>query len=127
MAERGSVWRTAEEAAALHLAQKGYRIVSRNWRDRRGELDIIAVRGEVLVVVEVRGQRADAWMPPEATVGVHKQRRVAAAAQRWLSLHPWAQSGYLVRFDVIGVVVATDVVLHVERAFTVDDVAGFSR
>jgi putative endonuclease len=121
------VWREAEARAASHLEEAGYAIVVRNWRDRRGELDIIAVRGDVIAIVEVRGQiRAD-WVAPEDTVGPAKRAQVCATARRWLAHNAWAQSGFDIRFDVIGVVVGGAALRHVERAFIAEQCAPFAR
>ena len=107
--------------------EEGYEIIERNWRDRRGELDIVATRGDVLAVVEVRGLADAYWVRPEETVDHTKQTRVFLAARRWLAAHPGVADRFYVRFDVIGVVVATGELRHIESAFGADDVGRFSR
>jgi putative endonuclease len=73
-----------EETAARFLVSHGLRIVERNYRTRMGEIDLIARDGDVLVFVEVR-LRADArFGGAAASVGFAKQRRLAAAARRYL-------------------------------------------
>ena len=52
--DRSSVGRRGEEAACAYLAERGYRILDRNWRCRLGEIDIVAERGDIVVFVEVR-------------------------------------------------------------------------
>lgn len=123
-ARRSEVWRRAEDRAADHLRACGFEVLERNWSDGLGELDIIALDGEVLVFVEVRGVQSAGWLAPERTVDFRKQVRVWKAAQRWLARCPGAAQRFYVRFDVIGVVVGSDELRHFQRAFTVDDVRG---
>jgi putative endonuclease len=111
-----------EEIAAQHLAARGFRVVARNWRPRavglRGEIDLVAVRGNLIVVVEVKTRRGEGFGGPLAAVTWEKQRRLRRLAAAFL-----ADSGLRardVRFDVIAVRVgpsgATSVE-HLEGAF----------
>src|SRR2546429_5774086 len=70
-----------EEAAADLLRSGGYRIVARNHRCPRGEIDLIAEKGELLVFVEVRTRATGAFGGPEETVNQRKQRRGVAPAR----------------------------------------------
>ena len=104
--DRDAVGHAAEQVAVDHLVKQGFSIVARNWADARGELDIIARRRDLLVVVEVRALRDAGVVTPEQTVTRRKQRRVYDTARRWLA-GPGsnvAESCYI-RFDVIGVLV----------------------
>ncbi len=91
-----------EEAAARHLEAGGYRIVARKHRCPRGEVDLVAERGELLVFVEVRTRATAAFGSPAETVTPAKQRKVIAAARDFLALHRGAGRG--IRFDVVSVV-----------------------
>lgn len=93
-----------EDHAEALLLREGYRIVTRNWRGARGEIDVVARDRGVLVFVEVRSRRSVSYGRPAATVGRAKQRLVARAALAYLARFPRASSGG-VRFDVIEVVV----------------------
>ena len=73
-----------EERAAAHLAAKGLTIVSRNFRTRQGEIDLVARDGDVLVFVEVRLRKGSGYGGAPASVTFHKQRRIQAAAQMYL-------------------------------------------
>jgi putative endonuclease len=101
MAPHQQLGKAGEEIAQAHLLSKDYTIIATNHRVGRLELDIIAVKDEVLVIVEVR-TRSTAWYQhPEATVDRLKMQRVAMAAQgvvRWLR---WQGE---TRFDIIAVV-----------------------
>jgi len=106
-----------EEAAAELLRKGGYRIVARNYRCRRGEVDLIAERGELLVFVEVRTRATAAFGAPEETVGFRKRRRVVAAARDYLARRRGSERG--ARFDVVAVVdsPAGPRLTHFENAF----------
>ena len=90
-----------EEAAAELLRGGGYRIVARQHRCRRGEVDLIAEKGELLVFVEVRTRATAAFGAPEETVGFAKQQRIIAAAQDFLARRRGPERG--ARFDVVAV------------------------
>ena len=115
--------RAAEEAAAHYLTRTGWRLLGRNVRIGRGELDIVARRGPVLAFIEVKGRRTSTCGAPEDAVGPRKRRQVARLAELWLAARPWALRGVTdVRFDVIAVDAGTGVtrVRHLPAAFTLD-------
>jgi putative endonuclease len=90
-----------EELAAAYLAQTGYRIVERNYRCIFGEIDIVAWEGEILVFVEVKSRRTEAFGAPQVAVGPAKQDKISRIALNYLSekhlrRHP-------ARFDVVAV------------------------
>ena len=91
-----------EEAAARFLVAQGFTIVARNHRTRRGEVDLIAEKGELLVFAEVRTRATEAFGTPEQTVDARKQARVVAAARDFLAR--WRGPERAIRFDVIAVV-----------------------
>ena len=111
-----------EAAAAQHLEKQGYRIVARNHRCPRGEVDLVAEQGELLVFVEVRTRATAAFGGPEETVGARKQQRVLLAARDFLARWRGPERG--VRFDVIAVVDGPQgpALQHFEGAF---DAGGF--
>jgi putative endonuclease len=80
---RQALGQRGEDLAVDHLKRAGYRILDRNVRSRWGEIDVIARDGDCLVFVEVRTVRS-AKMLPEESIGVRKQRRIAALALRYL-------------------------------------------
>lgn len=79
-AERG---REAEALAARWLVAHGFRVLDRNHRCPRGEVDLICEEGDALAFVEVRSRTSEAQGGPEETVGRRKARRVVAAATDW--------------------------------------------
>jgi len=95
-----------EAAAAELLVKQGFRIIARNHRCRRGEVDLVAEQGELLVFVEVRTRENAVFGSPEETVGFRKQQRVVLAARDFLARRRGPERA--VRFDVIAVVDAPD-------------------
>lgn len=94
-------WRRGRRSEALAvwlLRLKGYRILGRDLRLPGGEIDILAVRGRTLAVVEVKN-RPDKAAAAEA-LQPRQQARIARAAQSFLAGRP-ALAEHRVRFDVI--------------------------
>jgi len=97
--------RAAEEAAAALLQQQGWQILRRNYRTRRGEIDLIARDGATIVFVEVKARRAGETSSLEA-VDARKRRRIVQAALEFLASR--RLRGVAVRFDVVTVVLGCD-------------------
>lgn len=88
-----------EDAASRYLRQHGFRLVSRNFKGRHGEIDIIAVRDRVLHFVEVKNRTGN-LIPGRFAVNAAKQKHLRDTAQLFLVRNPqWAD--YLMSFDVI--------------------------
>lgn len=90
-----------EAAAALWLEARGWRVVERNVRFRRKEIDLVARRGSVVAFVEVKGRRGAGWGSPAEAVTWRKRREIESVARWWVERHPEADALY--RFDVVGV------------------------
>lgn len=90
----------SEWLAACALMLKGYRIVARRYRTPLGEIDLIARRGDLVAIVEVKA-RSSLVAAMEA-VGGQAERRIEAAADLWLARQP--DHGRLsIRFDLVAV------------------------
>jgi putative endonuclease len=74
----------AEDEAARLLERHGLAILSRNYRTRLGEIDLVAREGDVLVFVEVRLRQNDAFGDAAESITDAKRRRVELAAQQYL-------------------------------------------
>lgn len=112
--------RAAEDAAALYLAAKGYRIIERNWSCRAGEIDIIAERDGRLVFVEVRSRSGSmAQGTPEEAVTLRKIEQVRRTAGVYL--HVNSQTERLLSFDAVAVRLKPDLSVsslhHIRDAF----------
>lgn len=107
-----------EGFACDYLRDSGYSITERNWRSRRGELDIIARRGGATVIVEVKARTGTSFGEPEEAVTPAKARRIRALAAEYLAGAPGCDR---VRFDVIAVKLDPDGDLleleHIRDAF----------
>lgn len=90
-----------EKVAARHLRRRGYRILSRNYDCRAGEIDLIAADGDTIVFVEVKTRREESAADPEVNVTYHKRRRLTQAARYYL-MEKSAQDRPC-RFDVVAV------------------------
>ena len=93
--------RRSEIQAIDHLRSLGYRIVTSGYRDKTGEIDVIAWEGNVLVFVEVKARQNTE--PPEDAVGFKKQQRMIRAAQSYIAKHHLQDAQY--RFDILAVTV----------------------
>lgn len=90
-----------ESIAAEYLVRRGFRILERNVRCGRGEIDLIAVDGAVVVFVEVKGNRGRRFGAPEEMVTPAKQRQLTRLATWYLQRRRWL--GRPARFDVVAV------------------------
>lgn len=100
--DRAALGRAAEDLAADHLRASGALILLRNFRRRRGELDIVALHRNTLLVVEVRLRSRDDYGGSAASVDRMKQRRIAHATRQLLQQHR-ELAQHPVRFDVIAI------------------------
>lgn len=90
----------AEQVVAKYLLANGYQLLARNFRGRRGEIDLIALDGSELAFIEVKSRRSGTALSLEA-VDRRKRRRIVRAALEYVTrrrLH-----GIPMRFDVAAV------------------------
>ena len=101
MAVKDLVGRDGEDAAAAHLTGLGMQVLARNWRCPAGELDVIALDGDCLVVCEVKTRRSGRAGSPLEAVTRQKVARLRRLTTIWLA----TQSTWFprIRIDVIGV------------------------
>ena len=91
-----------EEAAAAYLANLGYRLVERNYRCARGEIDLICRHGRYLVFVEVKYRADEGKGSPFEAVDSRKQGRIRPTAEYYLYSHGLPEDTPC-RFDVVGI------------------------
>ena len=91
-----------ERFAAKYLGKQGFRIVARNRRHLKGEIDLIAMDSEFLVFVEVRTRTSQDFMTPEASIRAEKRRTVRNTVRRLIRRHKTA--GLRPRIDVIAII-----------------------
>jgi putative endonuclease len=111
-----------EDKAALWLTKQGLKIVERNYRSRRGEIDIIALHhspsgGTTLAFVEVKTMPASGPEDIEHLITREKKRRIIATSRYFLASHP-AYNYCSIRYDVIIIdMPALGPVYHIPNAF----------
>lgn len=112
----------AEDRALAHLRGAGLRLLTRNFRCRLGELDLVMLDGEMLVFVEVRSRRPGRFGDALASVTPAKQRRLRAAAAYYLALQPQARAR-LTRFDLVAIdtTASADAGLQWERGIEIGE------
>ena len=99
---RQRLGRAGEDQAARYLETRGYRIVARNVRADRVEIDLIVRRAALLVFVEVKSRRAGGHGNAAEAVDERKQRRLRRGAHAWLAANPTeARRTHHRRFDVV--------------------------
>jgi putative endonuclease len=115
---KAKIGASAENTALAHLQQHGLKLVTRNWRMRGGELDLVLRDGPVLAIVEVRARASDGFGGAAASVDARKQARVILATRGFLAAHP-AYNALAVRFDVVAI--GPGGLDWIRSAFDVDD------
>jgi putative endonuclease len=103
----------SEWLAALALMLKGYRIVARRYRTKLGEIDLIARRRDLVLIVEVKARPT--LIEAMDALGRQSERRIEAAADLWLIRQP-DHSRLSLRFDMVAVL-PRRWPIHVENAF----------
>jgi putative endonuclease len=98
--------RTAEDAVADYLQDKGWEVLGRNQRTPVGEIDLVCRQGPVVVMVEVKARSSNRYGEALEAVGPRKERRLRAAAAWWMIEHGRPPRG--LRFDVIAVELELD-------------------
>lgn len=110
----------AENAVADFLVQQDYSIIGRNLRLGRFEVDLVAIKGEVVAIVEVRYRGQGAWCSGFGSIDSRKRARIRSAGERlWAQRFKNDRSVSRLRFDAAVVEFTPDgpVVRYAEAAF----------
>lgn len=91
---------SAEQQAHEHLIAQGLKPVCRNFSCRQGELDIVMLDGETLVIIEVRFRKSERFGGAAESITAKKKARIIAASRYYLATHPQDRP---VRFDVVAI------------------------
>lgn len=88
----------AEWIASFWLMAKGYQILARRFTAKRGEVDLVVLRGSTVAFVEVKARENidDA----NAAIDSRKIRRISRAAGYWIARNPWSMN-YTLRGDAV--------------------------
>lgn len=106
-----------ETKACDLLLKEAWGILQRNFRTRTGEIDIIALDGDVLVFIEVKSLRTLAFQDVESIVNQQKQRKIVETSKYFLSVNR-KYSDLIVRYDVIAFCGSELSFHHIKGAFT---------
>jgi putative endonuclease len=107
--------REGESRAAAALERAGMKIIARNVRSPEGEVDLVALDGDVIVFIEVKAWKFNGIEDLEYGINQKKQRRIIETAKYFLFLH--REYSYMaVRFDVV--FVGPEAITHLASAFT---------
>lgn len=104
-----------EQLALLYLEARGYRLLEKNWRYGRKELDLVLQEGVTIVFVEVKTRATDVYGTPAEAVTAQKRRNLLLAAQAYLQ-----HNGLLdvpARFDVVEVLLPRREIRQIKNAF----------
>jgi putative endonuclease len=116
MAESHDLGQKGEDLAAEHLTKAGFKILSRNWKWGRHEIDIIAENKDFIVFTEVKTRTDDYQMHPVTAVTKEKQKSIILAAEGYIRKFNIDKES---RFDVITIVKKINdfKIDHIEDAF----------
>jgi putative endonuclease len=107
----------AESLAVAFLKDKGFTILARNWRNRFEEIDIVAEKSDMLIIVEVKARKGKKYGMPYEQVGLKKQRLLVNAAEAYILK---SNVNKETRFDIISIVFNSNgfELSHIEWAFS---------
>jgi len=98
---RKNLGRRGEDFACKFLEKYGYKIIERNYRNKAGEIDIIARDKDEMVFIEIKSKLSKDFAQPELSVNPSKQKRIVKAALLYLMEKNIKKTGC--RFDVVGI------------------------
>ena len=109
---------SGENRASAYLKSQGYEILERNFRTKTGEIDIIAVKNDIIVFVEVKTLPNGTIDMIQRELNYQKQKRILKTSKCFLLKHRQYSNSYK-RFDVIVIdMPGFESVYHIENAFT---------
>lgn len=116
MSDHIDIGKTGETIAANFLIDKDYYILERNFRNRTGEIDIIALKGDTLIFIEVKTRTSINYGYAYEAVNKKKQKKIIKTAFYYIKFN--RMKGYQLRFDIIEVYLGkTNKINHIENAF----------
>lgn len=121
MADHNELGKEAENLAAEYLLKNEYKILVRNFRFKKNEVDIIAEKDNLIIVIEVKARSTDFFILPQEAVTKGKIKSIVLAANHFMEEFNKNQE---VRFDIISVLPDQNKNLqieHIEDAFEAFD------
>lgn len=110
--------KTGEQMTARYLTDKGYVILEHNYRRGHLEIDLVALDGDELVIVEVKSRANDSLLQPEAAVDHKKRLALIRLANEYVKSHNRKEN---VRFDIVSIVSKPEgaEIKHLKNAYNV--------
>jgi len=101
MAQHNELGRKGEQLAVNYLLKKGYKIIEKNYRYLKAEVDIIALKGEVLVAIEVKTRTSNYFGNPQDFINPKKIKLLVSAMDYYVNNNCLDVE---VRFDIIAII-----------------------
>jgi putative endonuclease len=100
MAKHLETGKQGEEMAAEWLQSQGFKLLHRNWKHSYFELDVVAVKNNILHFIEVKTRTTDTFGHPEEGVTAKKLERLMNAGEAFLELYPgWKR----IQYDILSI------------------------
>jgi putative endonuclease len=115
--ERMSLGKWGEDTAVNYLRHAGFKIIARNYRHIFGEIDIVAIKDNTYIFIEVKTRRSARYGHPAEAVTFRKKRQISKAALEYVTRHQLTE--YPMRFDVVSIIKKPEgtEISHLESAF----------
>jgi len=116
MAEHNQLGEKGEKLAEVYLKNLGYKIITTNWRERKFEIDIIAIDNEEVVFIEVKTRSTAFFGNPEEAVTQKKQKHLIDGADFYIQEK---EIDLECRFDIVAIVLNSnhEEIKHIKNAF----------
>lgn len=105
MASHNELGKMGEDVAHQFLIENGYKVITRNWFFNKKEIDIIALKDDLLIFIEVRTRASKNWEDPRESITPKKIRNIVLAADAYIKQ---TQFDMEVRFDVVTCIPSKD-------------------
>ena len=116
MAQHNDLGKEGEKIAQAFLLNQGYQILTTNWQFGHAEIDILALKNDILAVVEVKTRTTDKYGEPETFVSDKKKKLLIRAVNHYVEKYDLSVE---IRFDIISIIKNkyTESLTHIEDAF----------
>ena len=117
MAEHNDIGRLGENIACTYLENKGYKILDKNWRWKKYEIDIVALQNNILVFIEVKTRQYGNGEFPEDIISHKKEKQLIEAANAYIERK---NTEYEAQIDVIYILLKKykHIIKHIKEALT---------
>lgn len=118
MASHNDLGKEGETIALNYLFSKNYKILEKNWRYKKAEIDLIVLKENTLSFIEVKTRASNYIKQPEEAVSIKKQRLIIQAANHYMSIQN-PENELDIQFDIVAIVKSENnlEINHIEEAF----------